>query len=258
MCICVAAGLTLAPTGNATPPANPGDCATPSPLRDDFSGPAGTTPNASLWGYRLGAGGDGGEIEAYTNSPRNASLDGSGNLAITAIREPFSYPGTPEMPYTSAWLDTHGRLDFCSGTISARIKLPAGKGLRPAFWLLGSDFSTVGWPACGEIDIIDMPVGGTAIHNGEFSSPVFMPFDVGTDWHEYTLDLRPDRITTLVDGKAVAGWTPSSLPPGVTWMFDRHPMYVILNVGVGGPWEQTDSTTPPQATMLVDWVQYTP
>lgn len=258
VCVSLVATLMLAPNGAAVPVGNLSDCTPRPPLRDDFNGPAGAPPNPQLWKYLLGAGGDNGELEAYTDSPRNASLDGNGNLAVTARREPYSYPGFPEMPYTSAWLETHGRLDFCYGTISARIKLPAGKGLRPAFWMLGSDFGTVGWPQCGEIDIIELPYGATSIHNREYVSSQFLPFDVGTEWHEYALDLRPNRITSLVDGKAVAGWTPNLLPPEESWMFNGHPMYVILNMSVSGPWEQPDASTPAEATMLVDWVHYTP
>lgn len=238
---------------------NPSACPAPAATVDDFSGPAGAPPNPALWNYQLGAGGTDGQLEAYTNSPRNASLDGNGNLAIVALNEPVDYPGFGIANYTSAFLNTHGHLDFCYGTVAARIKLPAGQGLRPAFWLLGSDISTVGWPQCGEIDIVELPIGGSTLHGvGGYQLPVNVPFDVGTEWHDYALDWRPDKITTSVDGRLIASWTPSSLPHGAPWTFNNHPMYVILNMAVGGPWGRPDGSTNFPATMLVDWMRYTP
>jgi beta-glucanase (GH16 family) len=124
---------------------------------------------------------------------------------------------------------------------------------------LGSDEQIVGWPQCGEIDVIETPYGGSTLHGpGGYQLPVGAPFDVGTDWHEYTLDWRPDKITTIVDGQVIASWTPKSLPPDTPWTFNEHPMYEILNmavVGIGGP---PDDSTQFPATMLVDWVRYTP
>ena len=235
-------------------------CPAPQTVVDNFSGPAGTPANPQLWNYQLGGGGTDGQLEAYTNSPRNASLDGDGNLAITAIREPINIPGFGTFDYSSAALNTHGHLDFCYGTLAARIKLPAaGPGLRPAFWLLGSDFATVGWPQCGEIDIWDstLPIGGSSIHGaGGYDLPLLTPVD--TNWHEYVLDWRPDKISTSIDGHVFASWTPASLPPGATWTFNDHPMYVILNTAVGLGSLVPDASTPFPATMLVDWVRYTP
>jgi beta-glucanase (GH16 family) len=235
-------------------------CPTQRALVDNFSGPAGAPPNPQLWNYELGGGGTDGQLQANTNSPRNASLDGEGNLAITAIREPINIPGFGTFEYSAASLNTHGHLDFCYGTLAARIKLPAaGPGLRPAFWLLGSDFATVGWPQCGEIDIWDsaLPIGGSSIHGaGGYDLPVLTPSDMG--WHEYTLDWQRDKISTSIDGHVFASWTPGSLPPGATWTFNDHPMYVILNFAVGLGSLVPDASTPFPATMLVDWVRYTP
>ena len=144
----------------------PNGCPAAPAVTDDFSGPAGAPPNPQLWNHVLDAGGEDGQVQAFTNSPRNASLDGNGNLAMVAINEPIDVPGVGRFNYTSAFLDTHGHLDFCYGTVAARIKVPTGQGLRPSFWLLGSDFATVGWPQCGEIDVIEAANGGGSTLHG--------------------------------------------------------------------------------------------
>lgn len=232
----------------------------PHATADEFSGPAGAPPNPGLWNHQLGAGGTDGQLEAYTDSPQNASLDGEGHLAIVALNQPVSYPGFGTFNYTSAYLDTHGHLDFCYGTVAARIKLPTGQGIRSAFWLVGSNFPTAGWPQCGEIDVIELPVGGATLHGppDDYELPSMVPFDVGTDWHEYTLNWKFNQITASVDGNVFASWTPASLPPGAKWVFNGNPMYVILSMAVGGPFGVPDSSTQFPATMLVDWVRYTP
>jgi beta-glucanase (GH16 family) len=236
-------------------------CPVVQAVTDDFSGPAGAPPNQQLWSYQLGAGGSDGQLEAFTDSPRNASLDGNGNLAIVALNEPIDFPGAGVFNYTSAFLTTHGHLDACYGTVSARIKLPTGHGLRPAFWLSGSDFSTVGWPQCGEIDIFDsgLPKVVTSIHGpAGYDLPLDVPFDGGTGWHEYALSWRRDRITTSIDGKVLASWTPELLPPDSSWVFNDHPMYITLEIAVGAWWGVPDASTQFPATMLVDWMRYIP
>ncbi len=240
---------------------DPSACPAAPAVTDNFSGPAGVAPNPQLWNIHLGGGGSDGQLEAFTDSPRNVSLDGNGNLAIVARTEPFTYPGSNTFNYTSANLDTHGHLDACYGTFAARIKLPTGKGLRPAFWLLGSDSSTVGWPDCGEIDLLDsaLPLTVGSIHGpGGYDMSVRIPTDAGTDWHEYVLDWRRDRITASVDGHVFASWTPELLPPGAPWVFNDHPMYVVLDMAVGAFWGVPDASTQFPATMLVDWVRYAP
>ena len=101
--------------------------------------------------------------------------------------------------------------------------------------------------------------GAASLHGaGGYELPFPVPFDIGADWHEYALDWRRDKISTSMDGRDFASWTPASLPPGATWTFNDHPMYVILNMAVGGPPFVPDSSTQFPATMLVDWVRYTP
>mgnify|MGYP002354108787 FL=1 len=123
---------------------------------DDFSGAAGTTPDAAKWKFDIGVGpnNDGwgnAELQYYTNRPVNASLDGNGNLAITAKKE--VYAGSA---FTSARIKTAGLFTQAYGRFEANIKTPWGPGIWPAFWLVGSDVDTVGWPQCGEIDIMEL------------------------------------------------------------------------------------------------------
>lgn len=116
---------------------------------DEFDGPAGSAPNSAVWRYDLGAGGWGnGELQTYTDSRRNAALDGAGNLVITARRE-------ADGSFTSARLKTEGTSTAQYGRIEARIRIPRGQGIWPALWMLGADIGSVGWPACGEIDVME-------------------------------------------------------------------------------------------------------
>ena len=116
---------------------------------DEFDAPANTPPDPSRWNYDLGGGGWGNqELEVYTSSIENAFHDGQGHLVIRALK-------TPQGGYTSARLKTQGKFEVAMGRIAARIKLPSGQGIWPAFWMLGNDIQTVGWPRCGEIDIME-------------------------------------------------------------------------------------------------------
>jgi beta-glucanase (GH16 family) len=116
---------------------------------DEFDGPANSAPDQSKWTYDLGAGGGGNhELEVYTDLRENSFLDGKGNLVIRAQRSTSG-------GYTSARLKTQGKFSTAYGKIEARIKLPYGQGVWPAFWMLGSDIDSIGWPACGEIDVME-------------------------------------------------------------------------------------------------------
>jgi beta-glucanase (GH16 family) len=119
--------------------------------RDEFDGPAGTPPDPTRWKHDVGGHGWGNDqLEYDTDRPENASLDGQGHLAIVARKE--SYGGRS---YTSARLNTAGRFARAYGRFEARLRQPIGQGLWPAFWLLGNDIGAVGWPGCGEIDVME-------------------------------------------------------------------------------------------------------
>ena len=132
-------GLCCSCSGQAT--------ATPQAVVDDFDGPAGSQPDPNLWGYDVGSGAVK-ELQTNTNSSNNVYLDGQGHLVIAALKSGSRY--------TSGRLVTRGRLAMTYGTASASIKLPAGQGIHPAFWMLGTNIDSVGWPECGEIDVAEV------------------------------------------------------------------------------------------------------
>jgi beta-glucanase (GH16 family) len=229
--------------------------------QDDFEGPAGELPNPANWSFDVGTDWGNEQLEYDTDRPQNVALDGNGNLAIIARKE--SYLG---QPYTSGRINTMGRFELASGRFEARIKLPIGQGIWPAFWLLGSDFKTVGWPACGEIDIMEYRGQEPNIVHGSIHGPGYSGggavtgrFDLGAsfhdDFHVFAIEWDTNRITWIVDGTRYQTFTPNDLPANSRWVFD-HPFFIILNVAVGGTFvgPPNDETEFPQ-TMLIDWVR---
>ncbi|MFG6458919.1 glycoside hydrolase family 16 protein [Roseateles sp. BYS96W] len=236
---------------------------------DEFNGAAGTVPDSKAWNYDLGNAENSGwgnhEFQYYTASPRNAQLDGNGMLVITAEKAAAAGPCWNGKPcdYTSARIHTSGKVNFTYGKVEARMKLPAGKGIWPAFWSLGQ---TGQWPASGEIDIMEF-VGqtpnstyGTA-HGPGYSGAqgIGKPYDFGKpvegDFHTYAIVKRPNEIVWYVDGVQYHRLTPADIPAAGTWAFEK-PFFVILNLAIGGDWPGApDATTPLPARMLVDWVR---
>jgi beta-glucanase (GH16 family) len=232
---------------------------------DDFNGPAGSPPNPALWDYQVGSGwgGDSGTLETETDSTNNVYLDGQGNLVIAALKSGDSY--------TSGRLVTRGKLAMTYGTTSARIELPTGQGIWPAFWMLGANIDTVGWPACGEIDIAEMYNVATHYHITAIGPSTQSPppggqvqaegaiADLSQDFHTYWVTRLPGKITAGIDSATLATFTPTSLPPGGQWVFDNQPMYALFTVGVGGKMVGPPSdATPFPAKMVVDWFRYEP
>lgn len=235
--------------------------AAPTEVFDDFAGSAGSPPDPRFWVHDPGVAASG--DPTYTESPDNVRLDGAGHLVVEALRSGDRH--------TSGRLITRGKVDMKYGTISARIKMPSGQGIWPAFWLLGSDYASVGWPECGEVDIMELVNSGTTYHvtlhgpqgdsdysRGAGVSRTGPIADLTGDFHVYWMRWRPGEITIGVDDSSLAVFTPLSLPPGATWVFDK-PMYAVLNVAVGGDWPGPPAAaTRFPATMLVDWFRYTP
>ncbi|TVR13583.1 MAG: glycoside hydrolase family 16 protein [Balneolaceae bacterium] len=230
---------------------------------DDFEGPAGQSPNLNNWTFDIGTGDNGWgneELQYYTNRPENVSLNGNGQLAITALRESFG-----GMPFTSARIKTEGLFEQAYGRFEASIKNPYGPGIWPAFWMLGADFSTVGWPQSGEIDIMEMRGQQPHIAIGSLHGPGYSAgnalssnysipnnrFD--DDFYLYAIEWFPDRIDFFVDDFLYNRIKRSDVPG--EWVFDK-PFFMILNVAVGGTFVgfPTDQTPFPQQ-MLVDYVR---
>jgi beta-glucanase (GH16 family) len=232
---------------------------------DDFDGLAGESPDAGKWTFDIGTGpnNDGwgnSELQYYTDRTTNASLDGNGNLVITARRE--LYAGSA---FTSARINTLGTFEQAYGRIEARIKTPWGPGIWPAFWMLGSNAGAVGWPQCGEIDIMELRGQKPNIINGTVHGPGYSGsasitkafalensrYDV--DYHLFAVEWGEDYIDFFVDSTLYQRITPDKVTGD--WVFD-HPFYILLNVAVGGNYLgfPTDQTPFPQS-MLVDYVK---
>jgi len=136
---------------------------------DEFDGPAGARPDVTRWVNDVGGNGWGNnELQYYTNSTRNAALDGAGHLVVTAIAETMG-----GRSYTSARIKTQGTFEQAYGRFEARIQLPSGRGLWPAFWLLGSNLVQAGWPACGEIDVMEAIGSQPSVNRGSLHGPSY-------------------------------------------------------------------------------------
>jgi len=235
---------------------------------DEFDGPNGSAPDAEKWAYDLGGKGWGNqELESYTNRPANVQENG-GDLVITALKENYTGSDGIARNYTSARIKTQGLYAVTYGRIEARIKIPYGQGMWPAFWMLGSDISADPWPTCGEIDIMEnigkepSTVHGT-IHGPGYSAEkgISAPLTLSNnqkfsdDFHVYAVEWSPNRIRFYVDNRLYATRTPADLPAGTNWAYD-HPFFIILNLAVGGGWPgNPDSTTVFPQQMLVDYVR---
>lgn len=237
---------------------------------DEFNGPSGQVPDASKWKYDSGGDGWGNqELEYYTSSASNAALDGNGNLVITARREnPDNYKcWNGQCQYTSARLNSAGKFSQQYGAFEARIKIPTGKGVWPAFWLLGDNIGQVQWPQCGEIDIMEnigsvpLTIYGT-LHGPGYSGAGGLtnaytqsnnqPFT--NDFHVYRVDWTENSVAFSVDGNQYATKT-SADTHGNKWVFD-HTFFIILNLAIGGgfPGSPDQSTVFPQS-MVIDYVR---
>ena len=229
---------------------------------DEFNQTDGSTPDAQKWGYDTGASGWGnGELQNYTTRVENARIE-AGQLVIEARKE--NYAGSN---YTSARLLTKNKASWTYGRMEARMKLPRGQGIWPAFWMLGSDIDVVGWPSCGEIDIMEnigaLPstVYGT-VHGPGYSGSggiggSFSRADgaLADDFHVFAIEWESNEIRWIIDNQTYFTVRPSDLPSGGRWVFNK-PHHLLLNLAVGGAWPgyPNASTTFPQR-MMVDYVR---
>ena len=235
---------------------------------DEFNAPDGTPPDSQKWTQATGGNGWGNnELEYYTTSLHNARQE-HGQLVIEAIREPYGGPDGVKRDYTSARLNTEGKFSQAYGRFEARIKMPTGKGIWPAFWMLGDDIPTIGWPTCGEIDIVENLGSEPSIAHGTIHGPGYSgakgiggPFTLSgnkrfsDDFHLFAVEWEPQEIRFYVDDNLYTTRRPSDLPQGAKWVYD-HPFYILLNLAVGGGWPgNPDSTTQFPQRMLVDYVR---
>ncbi|CAN3128784.1 glycoside hydrolase family 16 protein [Mycobacterium sp. smrl_JER01] len=254
-CVIALAGCSMPATLGHADPSGPRIV-----FADEFDGPAGARPS-SQWRLQTGGGGWGNnEMQTYTDSPANVGLDGAGHLAITARGDSLDR-------ITSARITTQASVEFTTGRAEARIMLPAGAGLHPAFWLLGADIDTVGWPAAGEIDVIETLNTAAEFHTGvhlpragsprgqQISASGPVPFPLAGQFRTYWVERSPGRIVTGVEQTTLFVVTPADLAPESRWVFDA-PFFLLLNLAVGGDWPgPPDASTPNPSTMLVDWVR---
>jgi beta-glucanase (GH16 family) len=235
---------------------------------DEFNGPNGSAVDPTKWVVETGGDGWGNnELEYYTGRTENARLE-NGNLVIEARAERYKGTDGVSKDYTSARIKTLGKFARTYGRFESRLKMPAGQGMWPAFWMMGDDIDRVGWPACGEIDIMENIGKEPSVNHGSIHGPGFTG-DVGIeahytlpggkkfsdDFHTYAMEWEPDAIRFYVDDVLYATETKASLRAGQRWAFD-HPSFLLLNVAVGGDWPGSpDASTKFPQTMLVDYVR---
>jgi beta-glucanase (GH16 family) len=267
-----AATPTAATTTTATPMATAAPAAATTPVpqesgwrliwNDEFNGPVGTPPDANKWSPRVGGDGWGSDQQIdYDTDNKNAYQDGQGNLVLEADRNGSNYTcWYGPCQYTSAQLTTLGHFSFTYGRIEGRIKIPAGQGFWSAFWMLGSNCDTVGWPKCGEVDVMEIlaqqadVLEGTAHSQGDYTGDYKSPQGTfANDYHLYALQWDPNHLYFSVDG--VVYYTLNRADIGSDWVFD-HPFNILLNLPIGGNWP---GSPPPSVSfpkkMLVDYVR---
>ena len=235
---------------------------------DEFDAPDGTRPDPGRWVHDLGGGGWGNqELQTYTDRAENAAVR-AGALVITARAERFTGGDGIARDFTSARLKTKDRFAQTYGRFEARIQVPRGQGLWPAFWMLGADIDSAGWPACGEIDIMEnigrepTTVHGT-LHGPGYSGGAALTASVTSrdgrpfadSFHVYAVEWEPQEIRWYLDGVQYAAKRPSDLPAGARWAFEHH-HFLLLNVAVGGRWPGSpDASTQFPQEMKVDYVR---
>ena len=253
---------------------------------DEFNGPNGSAPDSSKWVYDIGWGDGGwgnGELEYYTNTRQNSYMQ-DGSLVIAARTDNLQSGmtcGSSACKYTSARLKTLGKFSQTYGRFEARIKIPTGSGMWPAFWTMGTDFPTKDWPGCGEIDVMEnWGVDGTVIagttHDpgydpdngvtGEYTFPSITT--VANDYHLYAMEWETNAIRFYVDGHEYHCVRKPDAPASAcgsisgtvnksphTWPFD-HPFFMLLNLAIDGDsGDRPTSSTKFPGLMLIDYVR---
>jgi len=229
---------------------------------DEFDGADGTAPDPEKWVLETGNNGGWGnsELQYYTDSLDNAAIR-DGNLVIRALKEEKD-----GFAYTSARLKTQGKFEFLYGRVEMRAKLAQGKGLWPAFWMLGADIGTNPWPDCGEIDIMEHLgrepgiIHGT-LHGPEYyggngiSRSVASEADLYGAYHTYAVEWDEAGIRWFFDGEQYHRVVRDKLPTTYTWAFDK-PEFLLVNLAVGGNWPKNpDDTTQFPQEYVIDYIR---
>lgn len=229
-------------------------------FQDEFN--TNGAPDAAFWNYDIGTGQNGwgnNELQYYTDRPENIFIQ-DGMLNIVANAE--SYMGSN---FTSARITTKSKVEQKYGRFEARMKLPWGQGLWPAFWLLGNDIDSVGWPQCGEIDVMEYRGQNPTIVHGSVHGPgynaglaITKSYDLNNDrfdsgFHIFGIEWGPEYINFYVDDVLYNQITPSDVTG--EWVYDK-PFYILMNLAVGGSFVGSPNaqTVFPQ-TMMVDYVR---
>jgi len=211
-------------------------------------------PDSSKWGNEVGFVRNN-ELQYYTKQRIENSRVVGGNLLIIGKKEAYK-----NAKYTSASLVTDGKNSWTYGKIEARMKLPKGQGMWPAFWMLGQNIHSVGWPECGEIDIMEHINNEDLLHGTlhwfnekHISSGGTTPCDV-TKFHNYSIEWDKESVKLMLDGKKY--WE-VNIKDGINSTEEFHkPHYIILNLAIGGDWPKNpDATTAFPDTMYVDYVR---
>jgi beta-glucanase (GH16 family) len=260
-------------SGCAVPSTAPSPAATQAEKliwSDEFDGAAGTSPDAANWNFVTGGDGSGNnELQCYTTAPGNVSLDGSGDLVITAIRQPGHICADGKKnDYTSARLTTANKFTTKYGRMEVRAKVPTSSGSWPAFWALGANKPTVGWPEAGEIDVMEVVGKQPSVVHGTLHGPkadgtptsVSTSIDTGSDlagtFHVFGAEWTPTQITFTLDGKAYGTVSKDTFEKaGGKWVFTQS-FYLLLNLAVGGdfPGNPVDGSPWPQS-YTIDYVR---
>lgn len=258
----------------AAAPAEPAPTATPMPAptpipewvrtgweliwHDEFGG---SEIDDEYWTHEVGGHGWGnGESQYYTDDPQNAHV-ADGMLVIQAQEENMR-----GKLFTSARLSTQGKVEPQYGRIEARMKLPTGQGIWPAFWTLGANIDSVGWPYSGEIDIMENIGSEPSTIHGTVHGPRYSGGDgvsaskrlpggerYTDDFHVFAIEWEAEEIRWYLDGEMYSKLTPAAVPG--EWVFD-HPFYIIINLAVGGAWPgYPDETTTFPQQLVVDYIR---
>jgi beta-glucanase (GH16 family) len=237
---------------------------------DEFNDKDGSPADPTKWTALVGGDGWGNqEREFYTDDPANAHQEG-GNLVITATKEGAAshqcWYGACQ--YTSARLQTKVKFEQTYGRFEARIQIPRGQGIWPAFWMLGGNIGPVNWPDCGEIDIMENIGKEPGILHGTLHGPGYSggnPLTGSTTLpdgakladaaHVFAVEWEKDVVRFYLDDTLYQTKTAADVPAGKTWVYD-HPFFMLLNVAVGGGWPgDPDGTTVFPQSMKVDYVR---